>query len=29
MLKHLEGTVACLFPQHNTHVGNVSNPTER
>ena len=29
MLKHLEGTVACLFLQHNTHVDNDRNPTER
>lgn len=29
MLKHLEGTAAGLFLQHNTHVGNDRNPTER
>ena len=28
MLKHLEGTAAGLFLQHNTRVGNDSNPTE-
>jgi hypothetical protein len=29
MLNYLEVTAAGLFLQHNTHVGNDSNPTER